>query len=128
MITVGQAIAKLGGKHTTNLRIPINEDVTIGGRTFKAGTFLNTGLDVPANSLVPLGMRASLTKGKLRFGITCALSHATLDNKTGRILEGAPNNDVNTGLVLAFATQEQTDLIQFLLSLDDRPEILPSSR
>ncbi|MDZ7950111.1 hypothetical protein [Nostoc sp. DedQUE09] len=115
MITVGQAIAKLGGKHTTNLRIPINEDVTIGGRTYKAGTLLNTGLDVPANSLVPLGMRASLTKGKLRFGITCALCHATLDNKTGRILEGAPNNDVNTGLVLAFATNSaamfrQTDV------------------
>ncbi|MCC5603468.1 hypothetical protein [Nostoc favosum] len=51
---MGQAIAKLGGKHTTNLRIPINEDVTIGVRTFKAGTLLNTGLDVPANSLVPL--------------------------------------------------------------------------
>ncbi|MCC5620535.1 hypothetical protein [Nostoc sp. CHAB 5715] len=82
-------------KHTTNLQIPINEDVTVGGRTFKAGTLLNTGLDVPANSLVPLGMRASFTKGKLRFGITCALCHATLDNKTGRILEGAPNNDVN---------------------------------
>ncbi|BAZ50049.1 hypothetical protein NIES4103_26630 [Nostoc sp. NIES-4103] len=115
MITVGQAIAKLGGKHTTNLQIPINEDVTIGGRTFKAGTLLNTGLDVPANSLVPLGMRASLTQGKLRFGITCALCHATLDRKTGRILEGAPNNDLDTGLVLAFATNSaamfrQTDV------------------
>ncbi len=115
LVTVGQAIAKLGGKHTTNLQIPINEDVTIGGRTFKAGTLLNTGLDVPANSVVPLGMRASFTKGKLRFGITCALCHATVDDKTGRILEGAPNNDVNTGLVLAFATNSaamfrQTDV------------------
>ncbi|MBW4560440.1 MAG: hypothetical protein KME32_04635 [Mojavia pulchra JT2-VF2] len=115
MITVGQAIAGLGGKHTTNLQIPINEDVTIGGRTFKAGTLLNTGLDVPANSLVPLGMRASITKGKLRFGITCALCHATVESKTGRILEGAPNNDLDTGLVLAFATNSaamfrQTDV------------------
>ncbi|WP_233221082.1 hypothetical protein [Chlorogloea sp. CCALA 695] len=115
IITVGQAIAKLGNKHTTNLQIPVNEDVTVGDRTFKAGTLLNTGLDVPANSFVPLGMRASFTKGKLRFGITCALCHATIDNKTGKILEGAPNNDVNTGLVLAFATNSaamfrQTDI------------------
>jgi hypothetical protein len=115
IITVGQAIVKLGGKHTTNLQIPVNEDVTVGDRTFKAGTLLNTGLDVPANSFVPLGMRASFTKGKLRFGITCALCHATIDNKTGKILEGAPNNDVNTGLVLAFATNSaamfrQTDI------------------
>jgi hypothetical protein len=27
-----------------------------------------------------------------------------------------------------FTTEEQTDLIQFLLSLDDRPEVMPSSR
>ncbi|MCC5669422.1 hypothetical protein LC653_37715 [Nostoc sp. CHAB 5784] len=85
MITVGQAIAKLGGKHTTNLRITINEDVTIGIRTFKAGTLLSTGLDVPANSLVPLGMRASLTNGR---GHTYWV-------------------DAEAG----FTTQEQTDLI-----------------
>ncbi|MBD2501176.1 hypothetical protein [Anabaena azotica] len=62
LLTVGAAIAKLGGKHTTNLQIPLNEDVTIGDRTFKAG----------------------------------------------------------------FTTQEQTDLINFLLSLDDQPEVLPN--
>lgn len=114
-VTLTKAIARLGGKHTTNLQIPLDEDVTIGGQTFKKGTLLNTGLDVPARSLLPLGMRPSLANGKLRAGITCALCHATVDNKTGRILEGAPNIDVNTGLVLALATNSaamfrQTDV------------------
>jgi hypothetical protein len=114
-VTMTKAIARLGGKPTTNLQIPLDEDVTIGGRTFTKGTLLNTGLDVPARSLVPLGMRPSIGNGKLRVGITCALCHATVEPKTGRILEGAPNNDVNPGLVLAFATNSaamfrQTDV------------------
>jgi hypothetical protein len=114
-VTMTKAIARLGGKPTTNLQIPLDEDVTIGGQTFTKGTLLNTGLDVPARSLLPLGMRPSIGDGKLRVGITCALCHATVDNRTGRILEGAPNNDVNIGLVLAFATNSaamfrQTDV------------------
>ncbi len=114
-VSMTKAIARLGGKPTTNLQIPLDEDVTIGGRTFKKGTLLNTGLDVPARSLLPLGMRPSIGNGKLRVGITCALCHATVEPKTGRILEGAPNRDVNTGLVLAFATNSaamfrQTDV------------------
>ena len=114
-ISMTKAIVRLGGKHTTNLQIPLDEDVTVGGRTFKAGTLLNTGLDVPARSLIPLGMRTSINKGRLRAGITCALCHATVDKETGRILEGAPNNDLNTGLILALATNSaamfrQTDV------------------
>ncbi len=103
-VTMSKAIARLAGKHTTNLQIPIDNDVTIGGRTFQAGTLLNTGMDVPAGSIIPLGMRTSIEKGKLRVGITCALCHAAVDGNTGRVLEGAPNNDLNTGLVLAMAT------------------------
>ncbi|HEY9632433.1 MAG TPA: hypothetical protein V6D14_03450 [Coleofasciculaceae cyanobacterium] len=103
-VTMTKAIARLGGKPTTNLQIPIDKDVTIGGRTFTGGTLLNTGLDVPGGSLLPLGMRPSIEKGKLRVGITCALCHAAVDGKTGRVIEGAPNNDLDTGLVLAFAT------------------------
>lgn len=99
-----KAILALGGKQTSNLQVPLERDVTIGGRTFKAGTLLNTGLDVPARSLVPLGMRVHLGNGKIRVGITCASCHAAVDENTGRILEGAPNKDLNTGLLLAFAT------------------------
>ena len=103
-VTMTKAIARLGGKPTTNLQIPIDEDVTIGGRTFTAGTLLNTGMDVPAGSIIPLGMRTSIEQGKIRVGITCALCHAAVDGNTGRVIEGAPNNDLNSGLVLAFAT------------------------
>ncbi|MBD1921088.1 hypothetical protein H6F77_08290 [Microcoleus sp. FACHB-831] len=104
LVTMTKAIARLGGKHTTNLQIPIDKDVTIGGKTFTAGTLLNTGMDVPSGSIIPLGMRTSIEKGKVRVGITCALCHATVDNNTGRVIEGAPNIDVDTGLLLAFAT------------------------
>ncbi len=99
-----RAIASLGGKPTTNLQVPLDKDVTIGSRTFKAGTLLNTGLDVAAGLAIPLGIRPSIQHGKVRVGITCAMCHAAVDQKTGRILEGAPNNDINPGLVLAFAT------------------------
>ncbi len=104
LVTMTSAIARLGGKPTTSLQIPIDKDVSIGGKTFKAGTLLNTGMDVPAGSIIPLGMRPSIEKGKVRVGITCALCHASVDSKTGRVLEGAPNIDVNTGLLLAFAS------------------------
>lgn len=103
-ISLTKAIARLKGNSTTNLKIPLDEDVTIGGKLFPAGTLLNTGLDVPARSPIPLGMSVHINRGKLRVGITCALCHATLDKETGKILEGAPNNDLNTGLILAFAT------------------------
>jgi hypothetical protein len=104
LVTLTKAIASLGGKFTSNLQIPVDQDVTIGGREFKAGSVLNTGLDVPARSLLPLGMRTSIAQGKVRVGLTCAACHATLDRQTGRILEGAPNNDLDTGLILAFAS------------------------
>lgn len=104
LVSVSKAIAALGGKHTTNLQIPLDRDVTVGGRTFKAGTKLNTGLDVPAGSLVPLGMTLVKSGAKLRMGLTCALCHATVDKETGRIIEGPPNNDLDSGLLQAFAT------------------------
>lgn len=103
LVTMGKAIAALGGKPTTNLQITLDQDATVGGRTFPAGTKLDTGLDVPAGALIPLGMQAHLSKGKVRVGITCAACHASVDATTGRVLEGAPNNDVDTGLLQAFA-------------------------
>ncbi|MBD2090696.1 hypothetical protein H6F67_12610 [Microcoleus sp. FACHB-1515] len=104
VVNISQAILKLHGEATTNLQVPLNQDVTIGGRTFTKGTLLNTGLDVPAFSLTPLGMKISARPGKVKAGITCALCHASVDRATGRVIEGAPNNDVNMGLLLASAT------------------------
>ena len=104
LISIGKAIAALGGKPTTNLQIPIEKDVTIGGHTFKAGTLLDTGLDIAKGSLVPLGIEMRKQGAKLRAGITCAACHATVDPSTGKILEGAPNVDLDTGLLQAFAS------------------------
>ncbi|MEI2583684.1 hypothetical protein [Scytonema sp. PRP1] len=99
-----KAILALGGKPTTNLQVTMDRDMKVGNRTFKEGDILNTGLDVPANSLVPLGIITHINDGKIRIGITCAACHATVDKDTGRILEGAPNNDLDTGLIVALAS------------------------
>lgn len=102
--SMGRVIAALGGKPTTNLQVPIDQDVTIGGRTFKAGSVINTGLDVAAGSPIPVGMQTRKEGAKLRVGITCAACHAAVDSETGKILEGAPNVDLDTGLLQAFAS------------------------
>ncbi|NDJ19931.1 hypothetical protein GS601_22060, partial [Myxacorys almedinensis A] len=104
LVTMGKAIAALGGQPTSNLQVPIDNDVVIGGRTFTAGTLVDTGLDVPAGALLPLGMQTVKSGAKLRVGLTCALCHASVDTKTGRILEGAPNVDLDSGLLQAFGT------------------------
>lgn len=101
---LAKAIASLGGKHTTNLQVSLDRDMTVGNQTFKKGDILNTGLDVPAGSLFPLGVITRINHGKIRVGITCAACHASVDRGSGRILEGAPNNDLNTGLILALAS------------------------
>ncbi|MUG93113.1 hypothetical protein F7734_11960 [Scytonema sp. UIC 10036] len=104
LVNLTKAILSLKGQPTTNLQVTMDRDMKVGERNFKKGDILNTGLDVPANSLVPLGMITHINKGKIRVGITCAACHATVDRKTGRILEGAPNNDLDTGLMLALAS------------------------
>ncbi|MFM7427861.1 MAG: hypothetical protein ACKO7W_23155 [Elainella sp.] len=104
LVTVSQAILALKGQPTTNLQIPLTQDITVGGREFQAGTLLNTGLDVPAGSLFPLGMQVHKQGAAVRVGLTCALCHASVDLDSGLILEGAPNTDLNTGLLQAFGT------------------------
>jgi hypothetical protein len=104
LVSVSRAILALKGKPTTNLQIPLSQTVTVGGRQFQAGTLLNTGLDVPAGSLIPLGMQVHKQGAAVRVGLTCALCHASVDPDSGLILEGAPNNDLNTGLLQAFGT------------------------
>lgn len=104
LVSVSQAILALKGKPTTNLQIPIAQDLSIGGHQFKAGTKLDTGLDVAAGSLLPLGMQVVKSGAKLRVGLTCALCHAAVDLESGKIIEGAPNTDLDSGLLQAFAT------------------------
>jgi hypothetical protein len=104
LASVSRAIVGLRGQATTNLQIPVSEDFIIGGRTFEAGTVLDTGLDVPAGSPLPLGMRLRVVQGEIKVGVTCSMCHTSLDIESGNIIEGATNIDVNTGLILAMAS------------------------
>jgi hypothetical protein len=51
-----KAILELNGRGTTNLRVEVPETVIIGTRTFKKGSYFDTGLDVPRGSFAPLGL------------------------------------------------------------------------
>ncbi len=99
-----KAIWKLHGEGTTNLRVELARTVTVGGKTFTEGTLVDTGLDVAKGSDAVLGMTLRKTGGKLLAGITCAVCHSTVDPETKRVIEGAPNNDFNAGLLLALAS------------------------
>ncbi|MEX2535581.1 MAG: hypothetical protein WD273_08260 [Trueperaceae bacterium] len=104
MAVMGRAIIALRGGHTDDLRVRITETVEIGGRTFEEGEEVSTGLDVPPGWLLPLGMRMYLVGGQPKIGVTCALCHATVEPMSGLIVEGAPNHDLDTGLLLAMAS------------------------
>ena len=101
---VMKAVLALHGRATTNLRVEVPETVTIGNRTFRKGAFFDTGLDVPRGAVVPLGMSISISRWRIRAGITCAACHATVDPESGKVIEGAPNQDLNAGLLIALAT------------------------
>ncbi|QIZ67600.1 electron transport protein [Geobacillus subterraneus] len=104
LANIAKAIAALRGEGTTNLRVPLAEDVTIGDRTYKKGELIDTGIDVPKGSYLPLGMPIVTDGGRVRVGISCAACHATVDPQTKKVVEGAPNNDLNAGLLMALAT------------------------
>lgn len=89
------AILKLHGQPTTNLRITLLKDMTLGSRTLPKGSTVNTGLDVEKGASFPVGLQRD-------GNITCALCHVTLDTK-GTPLVGAPNTDLNTALLIALS-------------------------
>ncbi len=101
---VTKAILALGGKGTNNLQVELASDITLGDKTFKKGEKVNTGIDVAEGSLVPLGLPVSISHGRIRVGISCAACHATFDPDTKKVIEGAPNADLNGGLLLALST------------------------
>ncbi len=100
---VSLALIELGGRGTSNLRIRLARDVTVGDRTFRAGELVPTGLDVPKGEVVPLGVRVFYDKGQVRIGISCALCHVAFDPASGKVVEGAPNTDLNVGLLMALS-------------------------
>ncbi len=117
-----QAVLALKGVGTTNLRVRIPETVTIGDRKFEKGSYFETGLDVPRGAIVPLGMAISVSRWKIRVGITCALCHATVDPETKKVVEGAPNQDLNAGLLLALGTNSAA----YFMHTDIDPRNAPS--
>lgn len=99
-----KAIIQLRGRGTDNLRVEIAKDVNIGGKTFKKGQRIDTGIDVPKGAWAPLGMPVKLSEGRVKVGISCAVCHATVDSRTMKVVEGAPNRDLNAGLLMALAS------------------------
>ncbi|MFA9557236.1 electron transport protein [Evansella sp. AB-rgal1] len=100
---IGKAILKLNGEGTSNLQVEAAEDYEVGDVSFKKGELIDTGLDVAKGSLTPLGVNISMSEGRVRAGITCAVCHATVD-RDGQVISGVPNNDLNVGLALAMGT------------------------
>ncbi|MCD8509422.1 MAG: electron transport protein [Bacillus sp. (in: Bacteria)] len=94
---------KLSGEPTSNLKVKLAKDVTIGDRVLKKGEVIDTGLDLPKGALAPIGMPISYESGKIRTGVSCAACHATIDDRSGKIVEGAPNADFDAGMLLALA-------------------------
>lgn len=100
---IARAVILLGGQGTANLRVRAAEPVTLGGHSYDKGAEIDTGLDVPRGGWAPLGIKLFWDRGRLRAGITCALCHVTVDRDSGQVIEGAPNADLNVGLMLALA-------------------------
>ena len=100
---VALAVAKLGGQGTGNLQVAMAKDVRVGDRLYRTGELVPTGLDVPKGGSFIIGIKTFSDRGHLRMGITCALCHAAVDPGTGKVVEGAPNTDLNAGLLLALA-------------------------
>lgn len=98
-----EATAALKGEGTTNLRVKADKDAVVGGKTIRKGDLIDTGLDVAKGSYVPLGLKVSLDKGKVRVGVGCIACHAVYDPASGKVVEGPPNRDLNVGYLLALA-------------------------
>lgn len=101
---IKEAIAKLNGEGTSNLRVKLDKTFTIVGKKFEKGTFVDTGLDVVKGSNEVLGMPMKTVDGQVKAGISCAACHATVDPVSKLVVEGAVNNDLNAGLLVAFAS------------------------
>lgn len=99
-----RAIVGLAGRGTDNLQIRLSRDITVGGQTFERGTVLNTGIDVARGSLLPIGAKVSYDRGRVRLGLTCAVCHAAFDPVSGSVIDGATNQNLNAGLILAMAS------------------------
>jgi hypothetical protein len=101
---VSRALIALHGRGTHDLKVPLAKTMRIGERFYKQGELVSTGLDVPRGGLLPLGIKMQYDRGHLRMGITCALCHSAVDPVSLKAIDGAPNNDLAVGLMMALAS------------------------
>jgi hypothetical protein len=118
---IAKAILKLNGAGTDDLIVECAADATIGGRQFRKGEPLHTGIDVPRGAWAPLGMPMFVRGGRILAGITCAACHSTVDRETGKVIDGAANLNLNTGLLLAMATNSAS----YFMHTDVDPREVP---
>ena len=90
-----QAIRDLHGLPTSNLRLTLQNDLTLGSHTYPKGSVISTGLNVKALGTFPIGLMAT-------GDLTCAICHVEL-SKLGSSLKGAPNGDLNVRLLVALS-------------------------
>jgi len=108
----------LGGQGTNDLKVRMAKDVTVGERTYRKGELVSTGLDVARWGTGIIGIKTFYERGTLRMGISCALCHSAFDPKSGKIVEGAPNTDLNAGLLLALAANSSAYFMHGTADLD----------
>ena len=118
---VARAVAALGGEGTGNLKVRMARDMTVGDRVWRKGEEVPTGLDVARGSRFILGIRTFYERGTLRMGITCALCHAAIDPASGKVVEGAPNADLNAGLLMALSKNASAYFMHGSLDLAAHP-------
>jgi hypothetical protein len=82
----------------------LDSEALIGGRRLREGELIDTGLGVPRGALQPLGMSAIIEGATVRTGVSCGLCHSTVDPASLEVVHGAPNVDLNAGLLLALAS------------------------
>jgi hypothetical protein len=125
-LTVGavtRAVLALALRGTDDLQVRLAQDVTIGERTYRRGELVRTGIDVPRGWIFPLGMKVAYDRGRIRIGGTCALCHASVDPQSRRVIEGAPNANLEVGLLFALATNSAAYLGH--VSIEDIGAFIP---
>jgi hypothetical protein len=115
-----KAIVRLRGRGTDNLRVRLSDTITLNGRTYHKGEFLDTGFDVVPGSYSILGVNVRYQRGRILTGITCAACHSAVDMETGKVVEGAPNRNLNIGVMMAMSANPAAYFVNAELgSLDE---------
>lgn len=103
LANIAKAVLQLNGEGTSNLQVEAASDFEAGDIKIKKGDLIQTGLDVAKGGRAPIGIKVSVSEGRVKAGITCAVCHASVD-ETRNVIAGIPNSDLNVGLSLAMAT------------------------